>query len=381
MLKIGIDARFLQNQRRGQGQYVYYLVKALLASAPQNHYALFYNGFTKGAFAFPGHAALKQVWSTFPGSILKRTWPWFAYPPIERLIGAVDVFHNPVNFSFTHYSPIPSRAPMVATFNGMADPATIWKRYNVRPIDRWFELVGRNARRIIAVSQMVKDDFLQRIRVPEEKIRVIYYGADDYFKPVEDQAALNKFLSAFGLVGNRYILYVGAAERNKNLSTLVRAFASVIGDSRFGDLKLVLTGTIDESYQSIIAYARQMGISDRTICTGYIEHEKLPLIYSGASAFVLPTLYEWFGIPVLEALRCRVPCIVSKNTGALEVVRDSVLTFESMDADELSYCIRRILEDRQLRDSLQEKGVAAARPYTWEKTARETLEVYREAAQ
>ena len=224
-MKIGIDARFLQGPRRGQGQYVYYLIKELLQAGPENEYVIFYNGLKTGKFAFDkATPRLRQVWCNIPGTVLRQTWSGFRFPPVEYLIGDVDLFHNPTNFCFTHSAPIPSRAKMVATFNGMADPATIWEKYDQNKLDAWFREIADKASIIIAVSEMAKKDLLRRVHIPEERIRVIYYGVSEEFKPINDARAVNAVLSKYHIAGKRYLLYAGGSEPNKNLAALIDVF-------------------------------------------------------------------------------------------------------------------------------------------------------------
>lgn len=380
-MRIGIDARALQGARRGQGQYAYYLIQELIKSGRENEYLLFYNGFKKGAFAFSEDISnLKQVWSDIPGSLLKPLWSHCKFPPIEYLLGKVDIFHHTFNYNFTHYTPVPSYAKSVVTFNGMASPETIWDnaKYDLKEIDRWFTIIAKSAAKIIVVSAMVKDDLLKRVDVPQEKIKIIYYGVDEKFRRFPDAAQMDIALSRHGLKGMRYVLYAGAAEKNKNLPRLIEAFRMMMNKPGLEDLHLVLAGSIDENFQRLISMVKESGIDKRVIFPGYISHESLPCVYRGAQAFVLPTFREWFGIPVLEAIASGVPVAVSKNTGALEVVGDAAITFDPFDARDISSALEKILTDHSLRRDLIEKGIRSSSGLSWKKTAQETLAVYRE---
>lgn len=380
-MRIGIDARILQNARRGQGQYVYYLIQELIKLGRQDEYSLFYNGFKKGAFAFSEDIPnLKQIWSGIPGSLLKPLWSHCKFPPIECLLGKVNIFHHTFNYNFTHYTPVPSYAKSVVTFNGMADPSTIWdsSRYNLKEIDRWFRIIAKSAARIIAVSAMVKDDLLKRVDVPEEKIKIIYYGVDERFRREPEPAIMDEVLIRYGLKGMSYIFYAGAAEKNKNLSGLIDAFGMIMNKPALEDIHLVLGGSIDDNFQRLILKVKDLGIDTRVIFPGYISHELLPYVYRGAQAFVLPTFREWFGIPVLEAMASGVPVAASKNTGALEVVGDAAVTFDPFDVRDIASALEKILTDHSLRQDLIEKGIRSSSGFRWKKTAEETLAVYRE---
>ncbi|MFH1189376.1 MAG: glycosyltransferase, partial [Candidatus Omnitrophota bacterium] len=136
-------------------------------------------------------------------------------------------------------------------------------------------------------------------------------------------------------------------------------------------------GKIDSSYQSLIGESETLGIRNRVIFTDYVGHDDLPCVYNGAEAFVLPTFNEWFGIPVLEAMACGVPVAVSKNTGALEVVGAAALQFDPADIRDIADCLKRVIEDRALRERMRDDGSRLVKQYTMEKMARETLNIYK----
>lgn len=378
-MRIGIDARVLQHDLRGQGQYVYYLVKYLAEIDKSNEYVLFYNGVARGSFAFSKPAShLKQIWCRIPGRFLKQSWSLLRAPCIEDLIGKVDVFHNTINFNHTHYTPLPSRAPMVATFHGMAEPSLLWEQYNACAIEKWLSVLAKDARMIITVSGLAKADLLKRIAFPSEKIKVIYPGVDEIFRPLSDRPEAKKILSKYGLQDKHFILYIGAAEKNKNLSALIDAFRKLQSKREYVDLYLVLAGSIDTNYEALRKEAVEKRIMHRLILTGQVTHDELPSMYSAANVFVLPTVHEWFGMPVLEALSCATPVAASANTGALEVVGDAVITFDPFNVNEIALSLEKALSDKALCAALREKGLQKVAGCTWHEAAKDTLEVYKE---
>jgi glycosyltransferase involved in cell wall biosynthesis len=379
-MRIGIDARYLQGPRRGQGQYVYYLIKGIAEANPDCEVVAFYNGFAKGAFAFdsvPGN--LRQVWCRVPGSILKTAWSAWRAPKIEAFIGGLDVFHNPVNFSLTHYVPIPSRAPMVATFNGIADPSTMWNGCDAGKVDAWLHEMARRAQLVIAVSEMAKSDFIRRTGYPEERVRIVHYGVSGEFRPMTDTAATEAVLRKYGLAGKRYLFYAGGAEPNKNLARLIDAFGMFSRGPAASGLLLVLAGEIDANYRDMALRAAGAGLADRVRLTGYVGHDDLPYVYSAAAAFVLPTIVENFGIPVLEAMACGVPAAVSRGIGAIEAVGDCVAAFDPFDPGDIARALNLVLADEGLRARLRSTGRERAGRLTWSRTAEKTMAVYREA--
>jgi len=378
-MRIGIDARFLQGPKRGQGQYIYYLIKELLELGEGNEVVAFYNSLKTGEFAFDKKTPrLKQVWCNIPGTFFRKTWPRFQFPPIEHMVGNVDIFHNAANFSFVHYSPIPCRAPMVATFNGMPDPTTLWHSFDPRKIEAWFVELAKRASIVITVSQIAKKDLMIRSSIPEEKIRIIHYGVSEDFLPVSDKRDVNKALSKYGLAGKRYVLYAGGAEPNKNLETLLNVFSNISKKDGMKDLHLVLAGKIDNFYHSLVGKVEALGMAQKVVFTDYIGHDDLPLIYNGAEVFISPAHVEPFGIPVLEAIACGVPTVVSTSTGALDVAGDSVISFDPKDPKSMTDALIAVLTNKDLRASLVAKGLERAKAMTWKEMARKTLAVYKE---
>ena len=371
-MKIGIDARVLQGERRGQGQYAYYLIKNLLKIDKINEYVLFYNGLKAGKFAFDLTIPnLRQIWCHVPGRILKKLWSYLSWPSIELLIGPIDIFHHTMNYNMTHYTPIPTHKKMVATFHGTASPELLSSSYTYKDLKEWAKAVASSASIIIAVSRMAKENFLAYASFPEDKMRVIYLAADPIFMPIKDKEFLKAGLSRYGLGNKKYILYVGGGEKNKNLKTLLKAFSII---NRNHNLYLVLVGGINPA-----TFKDELkGISDKVTFKAHVSHNDLVYLYNGARVFVLPTFYEWFGLPVIEAMACGTPVVCSKNTGALEVVGDAALTFDPENVEEMAVSIKTVLQDEGLQANLREKGFEKARHLSWEKTARATLRVYRE---
>jgi glycosyltransferase involved in cell wall biosynthesis len=380
-MKIGIDARILQNQLRGQGQYAYYLIANLLKIDTVNEYILFYNGLMGGKFAFSGSIPnLRQIWCHVPGRLLRPLWDKISFPRAEHLLGKIDVFHNTINFNFTHYTPIPANAPMVATFHGMADPRTIWQQYDQKQLDGWFNKIAVQARFVIVVSDSVRDDLLKRVSIPQERVKVIHCGVSDDFKPVMDRGILDPVLEKYGLMNKRYLLYVGAAEENKNLARLVDAFGMICNRPGMEDVWLALVGNKDGDYIRLEKKITLAGLSGRVFCPGYISHQDLPCIYSGAAAFVLPTLHEWFGIPLVEAMKCGIPVAASNTRGVPEVVGDAAVLFNPADTADMAQALETVLSSEGIRQSLNRRGIQRAGLFSWDKAARKTLQVYTEAA-
>jgi glycosyltransferase involved in cell wall biosynthesis len=179
----------------------------------------------------------------------------------------------------------------------------------------------------------------------------------------------------FGL-NEPYILYVGALTLRKNIARALEAFAEL--NSSHPGLCFVLAGPSTWKKTPIASLLERLGITERVLLTGPLTDDDLPALYNGADLFVFPSLYEGFGLPPLEAMACGTPVVTSNASSLPEVVGDAAITVDPYDVDALSGAMRRVLTDPCLRDEMRQKGLARASGFTWERTARETVSVYRQ---
>ena len=371
-MRIGIDARVLQGERRGQWRYAWCLIDALLKSDTRNSYVLFYHGFRRQEFVFEPRANLEQVWCHVPGQLVKPLWEYCNWPPVELLLRRkIDVFHNLLNFNRVFLTPVPSKCPMVATYHGIADPKTLFDSfgYTLEDTKRWLNRLASDASIVIAISELVRDNLLEYVSFPQEKIRVVYSGVEERFlRPVDGGEKLRRL----GLEGKRFFFYVGGMEQNKNLKRLLEAFSSL----GMEDTWLAIAGEISAARKSELeAIAKS-----RVLFTGRISDDELMVFYRECLAYVLPTIYEGFGLPVLEAMACGAAVIVSKYTGIAEKVGEYVMQFDPLDTGQLLACLRRLSEDEPFRQSMKKRGPQKAAEFTWEKTAQQVIAVYEACA-
>lgn len=237
-------------------------------------------------------------------------------------------------------------------------------------------LSARKARRIIAISESTKRDVVHLLGVPPDKVEVVYCGLDDAFRPLaEDQVAA--FRSERGL-SERFILFVGTIEPRKNVTRLIEAFANLL-TCQLADLKLVIGGAKGWFYEDVFARAEELGLEGQVMFPGYIPASELPLWYNAAELFVYPSLYEGFGLPPLEAMACGTPVVTANTSSLPEVVGEAGLTVAPLDVEGLAEAMRRVLNDATLRREMRERGLQRAQSFSWTKTARETVQVYRRA--
>ena len=233
----------------------------------------------------------------------------------------------------------------------------------------------KRATRIIVVSQATKNDLMHYLGIPDERISVVYLGIDHrLFRPVPHR-----------IYDTPYILFVGSEHPQKNLAGLVKAFNQLKREPRFNDLKLVKVGTAGGQEADFRGQTMEtidaLDISQEVIFADFVPEADLPAYYSGAEVFVLPSLYEGFGFPPLEAMACGCPVITSNTSSLPEVVGEAGIMVNPYDTDSLVEAIRRVLTDDKLRDDMIRKGLEQAKKFSWEKTAQQTQEVYNKVAE
>lgn len=229
----------------------------------------------------------------------------------------------------------------------------------------------RKAQHIIAVSKCTKTDLIQRLDIPARKVTVIYNGVDrNVFHPV---------------AGRRYefpyLLYVGTERPRKNLGTLFAAFSILKRDSIIPDLKLVKVGgagRTSEFRQATFHEIRRLGLEDEVVFVDYTSDKDLAAYYSSAVALVMPSLYEGFGLPMIEAMACGCPVIASNSSSLPEVADDAALFFAPRDSQKLARLVNRLVTEPALRNELSGRGFERVTRFSWEMMARATLHVYQQ---
>jgi glycosyltransferase involved in cell wall biosynthesis len=379
-MKIALNALFLQTSVSGSGQYLHHLLYALKEVDPKNEYLLL------GAkpFAQNGSAQTPFSYQVSPVPSLARrnenvekvVWEQYSGPAAARK-AACDLFHVPY-----FAPPLFPRTPTIVTILDVIPLRLPAYRVGAR-VKAYMRLVERaahNATLIITISQHAKQDMIDTLRLPAERIRVTYLAAGDEYKPISDPTTIARARARYG-VGERYIFYLGGLDQRKNVQQLVRAFAHLYKQLEQPDLQLLISGNPDKQkgpfFPDPRPVAAELGISDQVIYR-FVEDEDKPIMYSGASLFVFPSLYEGFGLPPLEAMSCGAPVVCSNRTSLPEVVGDAAISIDPDDTHALVEAMRCVLTDSTLRDNLRERSLQRARQFSWRKTASETLAAYEE---
>jgi glycosyltransferase involved in cell wall biosynthesis len=235
---------------------------------------------------------------------------------------------------------------------------------------------ARFSRKIITLSEWSKRDLLELYRIPPEKVSVIYCGYDEnlFNHRPHDEATLELILSRFG-IRRPYVFHHGTVHPRKNLQRLIEAYGLVMERNRNLDVQLVLTGTFGLQHEPIVRASVALSGRSKVIFTGPLPNEELALMLKGCTAAVIPSLYEGFCLPMVEAMACGVPTVVA-NSSCLPEVSGGVLSyFDPLSVEDMADAIERVLEDRSLRDQLARQGLQRASSFSWERCARETLEL------
>lgn len=297
---------------------------------------------------------------------------------LELFRDAPDVLWMPV-----HNIPICRRKNLkvVTTIHDLAFKIfpNYFPKKDLAKLNKLSDMAISSADHIIAVSHSTKNDILKFYpQISEEKITVIYHGFDpDLFQQRFPDEYSNNLLKNYGLQTKNYILYVGAIQPRKNLEILIDAFEKIKENSvsQRTDLKLVIAGAPAWKYQATLDKISASKFSSDIVITGNLEFEKISILYQNAKMFVFPSLYEGFGIPVLEAMAAKIPVILARNSSLVEVGGEAALYFETENSTNLVSCIQKIIEDEVFSKELVQKGSERVANFSWEKCARETLDI------
>lgn len=384
-MRIGVDASCWANPR-GYGRFTRNMLTALLAMDHENRYVFFMDSLAASATDLPETIEKKIIdLSESPTRAASADGRRSVKDMLKMGLAVsrerLDIFFYPS--VYTYYPIFSSAKKIVAIHDVIAEkyPELIFKsRKNRFFWDAKTWLAVRQADLILTVSRFSQRGIAQHFGVPESEIRVVTEGSSDSFYPIEKKRGVAGKLLTRGLdESTRFILYVGGIAPHKNLSVLVRAFSRLMNEANYEKLKLVLVGDykndvflMDESLKETL---NRPAFRERVIFAGYVPDEELNLLYNAAEVFVLPSFCEGFGLPALEAMSCGTVVIGSSTTSVPEVVGDAGLFFDPASEQELTDCLRRVLNDDQLREKLGRRSLQRAATFSWEESASDMLQV------
>jgi glycosyltransferase involved in cell wall biosynthesis len=367
-LRIGIDVHSVGADTGGNETYSRELVKALASESTGKKFFLYYT--SPGAplnFRVNGNFTLKRLSPAYPLLRIPVVFPWrirkdeldvlhaqYTSPPFVTCKVIVTI-HDIAYEHFPQFFPLHQRA---------------WLKSLIR-------ISARKADHIITASEYSKRDIVRTYGIAEEKVTVTYYASSDEFFPTDKEFAKGILARKYGIEGN-FILYLGRLQGRKNLVRLVAAYA------RFRKSgcqhKLVLAGKQDSLSQAVRSQIQLLKLENEVLLPGYVPRNDMPAFYNAADVFVYPSLYEGFGLPVVEAMACGIPVITSRSSSLEEIAGSAALLVDPLDEASIEGALERVLENGELRAQLSHAGLARSRDFDFKNTARRTIAVYESVA-
>jgi glycosyltransferase involved in cell wall biosynthesis len=373
-MRIGIDYTAAARQRAGIGRYTRELVKALLTLDSPHRYTLF--AATGGLPREDWQAKINRLTtiSRSPLTVrnlplsddwLARLWHRLRLPlPVELITGPLDLFYSP---DFV----LPPTRRATRTLLTVHDLSFLhYPEAFVPTLRRYLEhVVPRSVARadhVLADSEATRADLIAHLGTAPEKVDVLYSGVDPRFGPESKAGERERLEKRYGVGDQPYILSVGTVQPRKNYTRLIRAFASLRAEAQ-----LLIAGGKGWLYEEIVAEAEE---HETVRLLGFVEDEDLPALYRNAALFAFPSLYEGFGLPVLEAMACGTPVVCSDASSLPEVAGNAALLVDPLDIDVLTEAMTRVLGDADLRQAMIARGLQQAARFTWERAARQLLD-------
>ncbi len=322
-----------------------------------------------------GVHTFRPLWNTERPSA-RIVWEQGWLPWVLRRLNA-DVYHG-LAFVGPVWGP---NIPHVITVHDLSfvrypETLPVWKARYLR----WFTRTSvRKAARVIAVSESTRQDLLRWLALPPEKVVTVYNGVDDRFRPLP-RADVEMWRERQQLPSS-FFLFVGTLQPRKNLETLVRAYARWRSLTRGSPWPLLIGGAKGWYYERLFALVRELNLEDSVRFLGYVPTADLPYLYNAASVFIYPSLFEGFGLPVLEAMACGTPVIVADTSSLPEIVGDAGVRVPPLDVDAWADALADLYNDANRRRELGEWGQRRARMFSWERTAVHTLNVYKDVGE
>ena len=374
-MKIGLDLKILWYPLTGMGRAAYELAK-LLPYQGKNH-DFFYLFNQRNIKDITGAENVKSIIITnknFHGKtgVLRRIWAEQVL--MARAINRynLDLLHVPA-----YCGPVFNKKKLVISIYDLAF-LHFPKNLKTGAYYYWKTFLSMNIKRcerIIVCSQATKRDVMKFFRIRTEKIDVIPLGLNTKrFFPLRDENKTREIKQKYKLPEN-FILFVGTLEPRKNLSLLVKAYG-LLPDDLKRRYSLFIIGAKGWKYSSIFQLIKELGLTEKIIFPGRVSDEELRGVYSAATLLAFPSLYEGFGLPVLEAMACHTPVLTSNISSLPEVAGEAAYLVNPLSETEISKGLQKLLESKDLREALKQKGIQRVQEFSWERTTQETLKAY-----
>lgn len=379
-LHIGIDALPLQiaGNQTGVYQYTLRLIEQLQQLDQQDRISLLFFSCRQAATrqlieSYAWQASIEKRLYRTPYRVLHGLGQWL--PNGCCPLGKIDVYHGPA-FRLLPRSYYKHSVATIHDINFVKHPELFPDPRGLRDYQRATQFAVNNADRLITVSAFTRDEVCDAYAIDPSRIRVIYPGIGSEYRADYASGEIEQALARYA-IRRPYLLFVGLQEPKKNLPRLIEAFA-LARSSLPQAPQLVLAGAQGPDTPEILARIERFALQHDVLLTGHVAKADLPLLYAGAQAFVFPSLYEGFGIPVAEAMACGTPVISSNCASLPEVAGDAGVLIDPTDTEALADALIQVLSNDQYRQQLRERGLRQSQRFSWQTMAQQHLDLYRE---
>ncbi len=376
-MKIAVNGWFYNQIHTGSGQYLHYLLPALLRLNPKLEIALIVPAFARRGAPpdWPSGIQIHPV-PLKPGNLGKVYFEQILFPRAARALRA-DVVHVPY-----FGSPLSPRLPTVVTVHDLIP--LLLPAYRGGPLVRLYTSLAAasaaNASLILADSEASRRDILTHLRLPADRVRTVYLAPAPHYRPAETWAQIEAVTRKYNLP-ETFALYIGGYDVRKNVRNLLYAWTFVaagLGD----ELKLVLAGELPPAdtpfFPNPLKLARELGIEQHIVTPGWIDEADKPALYSAARLFVYPSRYEGFGLPVLEAMACGTPVVTTNAASLPELTGADAFQIDPDDTRHMAGPIIALTIQEDTHNDMAERAYRQAQKFSWQKTAYQTLQAYRD---
>lgn len=367
---IGIDGNEANVEKKvGIGEYAYELLLQFYNSqfsSPSLRFVIYLKSWPLKDMPTPTEKWIYRIVRP------KKMWTQFALPLSLFLGERPDVFFTPSHYA-PRFSPVPT-AISIMDLSYKRFPL-LFTKHDLYQLTNWTKYSARKAKKIFTISEFSRNDIIKTYHIDKENVVVTYPGVKQMEGLNTNIKTMIDLNEKFGIKGN-YILFVGTLQPRKNLERLIKAFSLLVKKN----IELVVVGKRGWLYEDILKAPRKYNVEERVKFLDFVEDKDLPSLYGNATCFVLPSLYEGFGLPVLEAMKYGCPVLTSNTSSLPEAGGDAALYFDPENTEEMAKKIDEVLSDEKLRSEMVKKGYEQVKKFSWDKTAKKTLQVLKELA-